>query len=233
MPDSLINQQQMTLDLPVRVAQNREDFFVSTCNAEAVRLVDSWPGWSNALAVLYGEACSGKTHLLHVWQTKSQAEFISLDKMTADVFERIQSDAIQKYFVIDDVDCIFQNDEYEEERRFLFHLINYVRAEQGSLLMVCMTEPSLWSITLKDLQSRMMSAHIVSITPPDDQLLYAVCVKLFYDRQLKVEPQVLDYMMPRLERSFVAVQKAVEKIDAASLTEKRRITLPFIKKVLF
>ena len=125
MPDSLINQQQMTLDLPVRVAQNREDFFVSTCNAEAVRLVDSWPEWSNALAVLYGEACSGKTHLLHVWQTKSQAEFISLDKMTADVFERIQSDAIQKYFVIDDVDCIFQNDEYEEERRFLFHLVNY------------------------------------------------------------------------------------------------------------
>ncbi|RMF01714.1 MAG: chromosomal replication initiator DnaA, partial [Alphaproteobacteria bacterium] len=50
-----------------------EDFFVSDCNRDAIRLIDAWPEWTSRVQVLVGPAGSGKTHLAHVWRLASGA----------------------------------------------------------------------------------------------------------------------------------------------------------------
>ena len=67
---------------------------------------------------------------------------------------------------------------------------------------------------------------------PDDGLVGAVMLKQFADRQLNVDPEVLTFLLARMERSFEAVGKLVAAIDEAALIEKRTITIPFAKKVL-
>ena len=52
------------------------------------------------------------------------------------------------------------------------------------------------------------------------------------DRQLAVDPQTVDYLATRIERSAAAARTVVAKLDRAALSEKRRITRPLVRQVL-
>ena len=67
---------------------------------------------------------------------------------------------------------------------------------------------------------------------PGDELLMAVMLKQFEDRQIKVKPGLISFVCSRIDRSFEAVQEFVEGIDKFTLTEKREVTIPAASKVL-
>ena len=89
-----------------------------------------------------------------------------------------------------------------------------------------------WGIGLPDLLSRLLAAPAASLAEPDDALLAAVTVKLFADRQLAVTPDLLNYILTRVDRSFAALGEAVCRLDRAALQEKRPITPRFAKRIL-
>ena len=89
-----------------------------------------------------------------------------------------------------------------------------------------------WAIATADLLSRLRLASALSVDPPDDNLLRALLVKMFVDRQLIVDIQVLDYLAPRIERSFAACRTIVELLDREALALGRRITRPVAAEVL-
>ena len=72
--------------------------------------------------------------------------------------------------------------------------------------------------------SRLKALPLASIEPPDDALLRAVLVKLFADRQLSVEPHVIDYVLVRMERSMAAAERLVAEADRQALVLQRRVT---------
>ncbi|MBT8417874.1 MAG: chromosomal replication initiator DnaA, partial [Silicimonas sp.] len=80
--------------------------------------------------------------------------------------------------------------------------------------------------------SRMDATEVVRIDQPDDALLSAVLLKLFADRQLQVTPRLIAWMVPRIERSFRAAQEAVAALDAAALSQKRRISRDLARDIL-
>jgi len=84
----------------------------------------------------------------------------------------------------------------------------------------------------RDLSSRLRTAPSVEISGPDDTLLAAILVKLFADRQITIDHAVLDYVVPRIERSFAALQTFVAAADKKALEDKRRITVPLARAVL-
>jgi chromosomal replication initiation ATPase DnaA len=49
-------------------------------------------------------------------------------------------------------------------------------------------------------------------------------VKLFTDRQLTVEPHVIDYVLVRMERSMSAAERFVAEADRQALVLQRRVT---------
>ncbi|MEC7028278.1 MAG: DNA replication protein, partial [Pseudomonadota bacterium] len=71
-----------------------------------------------------------------------------------------------------------------------------------------------------------------AIHPPDDTLLAVLLVKLFADRQLQIGADVLNYILPRMERSFAAAYELVEAADKLALAEKRGISVPLVRRVL-
>lgn len=216
---------QLGLDLPVRTARGRDDFLVAPSNAMAVAMIENWRNWSGAKMVLTGPEGAGKTHLTHVWADAAQATIVDAAKLaTQDVPSLAQSNV-----AVEDVNRIAAN---SDAQTALFHLHNLVLAEGHSLLLTGTGAVAYWGITLPDLKSRMQGALEASIDAPDDALLSTLLVKLLADRQMMPPPDLIPYLLKRMDRSFAAANHIVSQLDRESLARKRPITRALAALVL-
>lgn len=214
---------QLVLELPHIPALGGEDFLVSAANETAVRLVSSWPDWTNPICIITGPEGCGKTHLVNVWRARSGASAFA----AASIREAIAAVLAEPAPVaIEDID------DGRVDEHAAFHLLNLARERRFDILITGRTPPGNLDIALPDLRSRLRSAAWVPIEEPDDALLRAVLVKLFADRQLAVGPEVIDYVMPRMERSMAAAALVVNALDKAALAARKPITRPLAAKVL-
>ena len=214
---------QLTLDLPHRAALGAEDFLVSDCNIAAVKLVDSWPKWQESAWLLIGPPSSGKTHLARVWQARSGARFLDAKMLDTKFIDEVREGTP---LVVEDAD----SSAYDE--RALFHLLNLAREKQLFVLLSARGAPSRWTISLPDLASRLKAVPIVEIRAPDDALLRMVMLKHFTDRQLDVDPKVLEFLALHVDRSMQAAAAAVEAVDRLALGTGRKINRQLVVEAL-
>jgi hypothetical protein len=90
----------------------------------------------------------------------------------------------------------------------------------------------MWDTRLPDLRSRLTATPHVEIGEPDDHLIGNLIMKLLGDRGVAVPPELPQYLIPRIERSYVAVQQVVDALDRAALSHHRRITVAMAKRAL-
>lgn len=221
---------QLTLDLAGRPALGREDFLVAPCNETAVAWIDRWPDWPGAVLCLTGPAGAGKTHLAKVWQAASGAEEVTAETLLAEGFNPLEGAACRYCEDVDrGLDAAADPGALE---RALLHLFNATRERGGQLLLTAAAPPARWPLELPDLRSRLGTVQTAALKEPDDLLLQALLVKLFADRQLQPAPEVLNYLVARMERSFDFARHLVEAIDRTSLRAKRPVTLPLAREAL-
>ena len=216
---------QLTFDLPVIEGYARADFFASPANAQAMTAVDSWRDWPAGKMLLVGPAGAGKTHLSRIWADLAGAATVyPADLAAADLPMLAAIGAV----CVDDADKVAGNAAAEAA---LFHLHNLLQSG-GRLLMTAATPPRDWGLGLADLQSRLQATAITQVLPPDDALLSAVLVKLFADRQITVPPNLISYLVSRIERSIATARDLVAELDAAALTLGRPITRTLAAEIL-
>jgi chromosomal replication initiation ATPase DnaA len=206
--------QQLSFDLPARAAMGAADFVVSESNRDAVAWLDRWPDWPGAVLAIHGPAGCGKTHLAHVWRTRSEARFLGSGFSSR----------------LPDGNLVLDGARLPEED--LFHLINHIRAGQHSLLILDREAPARWTVGIKDLASRLAGIAAVAVAPPDDALLAALLVKHFSDRQITIKADLIDYLTRRIERSFAGAEAAVVALDRAAFERGGPITVKLAREVL-
>lgn len=214
---------QLVLELPHRAALEADDFLVSACNQEAVRLIDAWPDWPGAGHAIVGPAGSGKSHLANVWLLKSGARRCDAGAIAA--FDALGEEA-PRGVLLEDLDRVA----FDEEA--LFHLLNLSTEHGFNVLLTARQAPAAWDVGLADLASRLRLIPMAEIGTSDDDLLRAVLLKQFLDRQLDVDPQVIAYLAARMERSMEAARDLVDALDRAALSEGRRITRQLAAELL-
>jgi chromosomal replication initiation ATPase DnaA len=204
---------QIPLDLGHRPGHSRDELVVSEANRQAVSLIDAWPDWPAPVVVLAGPAGSGKSHLASIWAASANA--VTLD--AAGIETWVEGSRIDHPVAIDDADLGL-------DEHGLFHLINAARAAGTHILLTSRRFSSAWGVRLPDLASRLQAAATVEILEPDDHLLAAVITKLFADRQVEVEPHVVQFLVRRIERSLSTAIDVVDRLDRAALEQKSRVT---------
>lgn len=200
-----------------------DNFIVSESNKSALAIIEKWPNWENHAIFLYGPSGSGKTMLVNIWIEASKATILH----PKDIYLMVNKPQNYKgkAFIVEDIESV------HDEAAFL-HFFNKVREDGGYLLITAQSHPANLKIRLADLRSRINAIFCCSVSNPDDELLRTLFFKHFVERQLKVEMNVVDYLVSRTERSFEAVAKIVEALDLAALKEKKNITIPFVKHTL-
>lgn len=214
---------QLPLELPHEAALGLEDFLVGESNRAAFELVTGWPAWPSPVVLLAGPVGAGKSHLVAIWQQRAGATVVAArDLAAADVLALARGGPV----------AVEDAHEAGVDQAALFHLLNAARDAGTHVLISSRTWPSTWNLSLPDLASRLRAATPVEVLEPDDELLCRVLVKLFADRQLAVDPSVIDYLVVRMERSLEAANRMVARLDHEALVARRRITRPMAAAVL-
>ena len=218
-----VQPRQLAFALPHAESLSRDDFLEGPANAAALALVDAWPDWPNRIMLLVGPEGSGKSHLAAIWAEQAGARLTAAHALTA---AAVPGALATGALVVEDL-RVSSCDE-----RALFHLLNLAREEQAFVLMTARTPPSASDVELRDLRSRLRAVPVVTLMPPDDQLLRALIVKFCVDRQIAVDESLVNYLATRIERSFAAARRAVDLLDSEGLRRGRPVTRALAAELL-
>ena len=200
----------------------KENFFVSNSNLEAFEILNNWPKWIKKFINLYGEKYSGKSHLAKIFELKSTCLNISEKNFTEEILIKFKT---KQSLIIED----YQNNISEN---LLYSLINIVEQENKYLLITSEKPINEFNYKLNDLVSRLNNFLYIKLGAPDDELIYALIVKNFSDRQITIDKKLIDYIIKRIDRSYESIFVFISKIDQLSLQKGKPINLEVIKKVL-
>lgn len=222
---------QLPLEFYHRPYMSKDDFMPAACNFEAYRLIDSWPVWTYFAACIYGPEGCGKTHLANIFSEKVsiiehypyKIPCIKAQELTIEMPRQLLS----RHF------CLIVEDLTANiNQEALFNLYNIYRDEGGCILFTSNEAPARINFSLPDLRSRMNIVPSIEIKEPDDDLLSALLVKLFMDRQITITPDLIKYILANMQRSFAYARKLVDETDRVSLANKRAVSLPIIKEAM-
>ncbi len=203
------SQTQLVFDLPVDTAMGEADFVVGAGNKSAYEFLVGDALWPSNVTVLWGAEKSGKTHLSGIWAEREHAHRASV----ANWPEYLESNLL-----VENADSLWMG---ETE---LFNLLNQAMRSDFKVLITASMHPNLWRLRTNDVRSRLRLAHSVEIEALDDAHLMQLFVKLFDDRQVQVDPALISYLLPRMERSPAFVVRLVEQMDKLALERGKPIT---------
>ena len=209
---------QLPLDLPAPPPRYDRAMFVrAEANDSAWRTGEAWLASGEPALAVCGPSGAGKTHFVHALLESHEARVIEADR-----FASLPASAGLTF-----IDAMPATDPYE----FLTAFESGIAAS-GRFVLAGEGRPSDWAMGLKDLRTRLEAAPRAVLCEPDEALIRAVIAKGFRDRQIAVSQTVIDYAAPRMPRTFAAARLFVAMADRAAMVEKRKITAPFIQKIL-
>ncbi len=213
---------QLLLDFDIKRTFNDHDYYVSESNYFAFNLIDKWPKWEKRILNISGEKFSGKTHLANIFKSKSSALFLNENEINNDVFKKIK---LHESIIVDG----FFNRIDENLTYSIFNLV-----DQDNKYLLINSETPLGEINFKlpDLVSRSRNLLHAKINPPDDELIFAIILKNFSDRQIKLEKKIIEFIINRIDRSYSKISEFIYKVDELSLKKKKPINLKTIKEIL-
>ncbi len=186
------------------------------------------------LIFLWGREGVGKSHLLQalcheVGSAGDSVVYLPLGDASAIAPEMLAGLESMSLVCLDDLHSVAGNAAWEEA---LFHLYNRIQLRGGRLVITADATPSSLAIRLADLSSRLTHALIYHLQClNDEQKGYALQQRATF-RGFALPEEVLAYLLKRCSREMNELFDLFDQLDQASLTAKRRLTIPFVRDFL-
>ena len=214
---------QLIFKFPFSKKYFKQDFFVSSNNFSAYKLIENWPAWPGKWLNIHGTTGSGKTHLAKILEKK-------IKKIKLIDAENVSDEIIQD---LNNIECLII-DGYENniEEKLFYSILNQTKQLDNFLLINSSSSIKNTKFSLKDLQSRINSFIYIGIELPTDDLLRVIISKTLSDKQISINPKISDYIINNVERSYEKMIKFLKDVDELSLSTGKSININLIKKVL-
>ena len=199
-----------------------QDFYVSKSNEYSFKLLNSWPKWEKNFVNLIGEKCSGKTHLVNIFLKKFKGIKIDSNSFKNDDFKSLK---VYENIVLEDFD-------ENINENFIYSFFNFIDQDNKYLIVNSLIPITEINFKLEDLKSRAKNCLIAQINKPDDELIFALILKNFSDRQIIIDKKLIEYITKRINRSYGKISEFIYKINDISLIKKKSIDFKIIKDVL-
>jgi len=215
-----LNQLLLNFDYKQNFRDN--DFYVSKSNYFAFNIINSWPKWEKNFLNICGDKYSGKSHLINIFLKKFKGIIIEANSFKNDHLKEI------KLFE----NIILENFTKNIDERLIYSLFNIIDQDNKYLIINSLIPIEKIDFKLNDLRSRTKNCLIAQIEEPDDELMFALILKNFSDRQIIIDKKLINYIIKRIDRSYGKIFKFIYKIDEVSLKKKKSIDFKIIKEVL-
>lgn len=158
---------------------------------------------------VYGSEKSGKTHLAHLFRERGLKMITSIEQ-ALNAKDDVVIDGIKS-----EID--------------LFHIINHIFGIGKKAVLFLPFFPD--NIALPDLRSRVKLLELTQISPPSQEFMKILFFKHFYDLQIHVSEDAIDFLVLRITRDYKSIHDTAQILNQRSMIEKRPITIPFIKEI--
>ena len=187
-----------------------DDYFISSSNKHIIDLFDNWPKWEKNFLNISGENFSGKTHLINIFLKRYKGIKYEANSLNNDILKEIK---IHQNIILENL-----GKSINEE--LFYTLYNIIEQDNKYLIISASLCPIVdIDFSLKDLKSRSKNAF-QNIEKPDDELIFALLVKNFSDRQILIQKKLINYIIKRIDRSYDKIFDFIYKIDEISLKKK-------------
>ena len=214
---------QLIFKFPFKTKYYQEDFFVSSNNFSAYKLIESWPDWPGNWLNVFGFKGSGKTHLSKILEKK-------IKKVKIIKEEHINDKTISE---LSNIQClIIDNFENKTDERLLYSILNHSKQYEKYVVINSLRSLKKENFKLNDLKSRIYSFVFIGIELPTDDLLKVIISKYFSEKQININPKISEYIIKNVDRSYEKTFKFIKEVDELSLSSGKSININLIKKVL-
>ena len=213
---------QLILKFPFKANYFEEDFYVSSNNFDAYKLIESWPKWSSRFINIFGPSGCGKTHLANIFKKKINSFFIKASDLKNNSLATIK---LKECLIIDE----YQNN---VDEKLFYSLLNQCYLSNQYIIINSLGPIQSYSVKLNDLRSRFGSFVNIAIDLPTDELIKVIIGKNFSDKQVKIDNKLLEYILKNVDRSYDGILDLIEKLDNLSLSTGKSININLIKKAL-
>ncbi len=216
------NLNQLLLNFKHKQNFNYSDFYVSKSNYYAFQLIEKWPKWEKNILNIYGEKHSGKTHLANIFLNKNRGIKVNEKEINNELFKKFK---LFENIIIDNYDnkC---------DEKIMYSIFNLVDQDNKYLIINSINPINEINFKLNDLKSRSKNCLFAQIDYPDDELMFAIILKSFSDRQIQIDKKLIDFIIKRIDRSYGKIADFIYKVDELSLKKKKAIDLKTIKEIL-
>ena len=214
---------QLIFKFPFKMKYYEEDYYVSSNNFSAYRLIENWPNWPDKWLNIFGPKGSGKTHLSNILKKRiNSIKIINAKNINDEIISNLNN---LKCLIIDDFNMNI-------DEKILYSVLNHLKQLDNYVVINSLSPIKDMKFKLEDLKSRAKSFVNLGIELPTDDLLKVIISKYFSDKQIEITPKLSEYIIKHIDRSYEKVFKFVKEVDNLSLSSGKSININLIKKVL-
>lgn len=182
---------------------------------------------------LYGDAGSGKTHLLQavcheVSQRGRRAAYLPPELLASAGARSMEGFDALDVVCLDGVGGLCGTPQGEAA---LFNLINAARARDAALVLSDRRPPRALPAALSDLASRLVWGPVFQLVPLSDADKCGVLMERADRHGFELPREVAEYLLRTCQRDLGSLFAELDRLERASLRQQRKVTLPFARSV--
>lgn len=227
---------QLILPIQPPDANTFENFYTSVNNAILLQCLKNFSlKKGEPYIYLWGNQGAGSTHLLHACCHAAQQRGFSVAYLPLSTLKKTSNPKIFHGLEAVDMVCVDELESIARDKLWqeaLFHFYNRLQEQRHYLLVAAKSIPKCLGFSLQDLVSRLASGILLQVRELNDSERLLALQQRARLRGLEFSDEVGQFLLLRLPRQSHRLFTVLEQLDRATLSLKRKLTIPLVKTIL-